>query len=162
MTNEAFFNTLNKISSQEFEDTHSFKMACRSVEEAALHDPRLSEEVLTAFDDLMTKGNIPQDVSNEICYSFSEMAHFQPEMKKQISGIAKKHSSKITEYLDNYSTPYSDELKDMVKVQEKINELRKNKGIEKTSSQPQQNQTNNLSDNQAFASFIMDRFTNIK
>ena len=94
---------------RDFEDTLSFKRACNFVEEAALHDNRLSKDVLKTYDKLL-KYDLPEEVNNAICYNLGEMLSFQPELKNDVKNIVIKHQPKIDAFLQNNSTPYNEEL----------------------------------------------------
>lgn len=134
---EEFNATLDKLKKQDFEDVLSFKRACNFVEEKALHDNRLSKDVLLIYDGLLKK-DLPEDVKNAICYNLGEMLHFQPELKADIKNMVMKHKTKIDDYVTNNTNPFSDGLgalsedvsKDMqakdLLIESKLKNVRKN------------------------------------
>ena len=111
---EEFNKNMEALSDKNFEDTLSFKRACNFVEESALHDNRLSKDVVAVYDKLL-KSDLPEDINKAICYNLGEMLHFQPELRPDVKNVVFKHKNIVDEFLQNNTTPFNDGLESVSK-----------------------------------------------
>lgn len=138
MTRDEFYEKNEKIKKGNYESIFAYRWDCRSLGLKALEDCDLLKDCLETFDGVLRNEEAPKDVKNEICYSLGEFASVymgkdssysetvRQNASRMISGVVKNHAYTFEEFVQNYTTPDSDILKNLVDEMKVRSEAKKN------------------------------------